>query len=162
MRRWAGGLGGTPHSPLRAQGDNSALAPQTKKERPCRSLCLRCLAELNRSNWFCRPVPNLPAQAPWTANIHLFFQLPTLLVHPPQKHYISAKMKSADMPQGVLCKGRVGFIGRNEGVKPDDPRQRCSCKGCHGFILAEVGNGTNTSGARASPLRRRATYLTLE
>ena len=25
---------------------------------------LRCLAELNRSNWFCRPVPNLPAQAP--------------------------------------------------------------------------------------------------
>lgn len=30
----------------------------------------RCLAELNRSNWFCRPVPNLPAQAPLrTANI---------------------------------------------------------------------------------------------
>ena len=26
---------------------------------------LRCLAELNRSNWFCRPVPNLPAQAPF-------------------------------------------------------------------------------------------------
>ena len=26
---------------------------------------LRCLAELNCSNWFCRPVPNLPAQAPW-------------------------------------------------------------------------------------------------
>ena len=25
---------------------------------------LRCLAESNRSTWFCRPLPNLPAQAP--------------------------------------------------------------------------------------------------
>ncbi len=29
-----------------------------------RGILWRCLAELNRSNWFCRPVPNLPAQAP--------------------------------------------------------------------------------------------------
>lgn len=35
---------------------------------------VRCLAELNRSNWFCRPVPNLPAQAPlWIANIAIIF-----------------------------------------------------------------------------------------
>ena len=30
---------------------------------------LRCLAESNRSTWFCRPLPNLPAQAPFLSQI---------------------------------------------------------------------------------------------